>query len=156
MRLLRPLILLVVCVACAALASSSFASSTRAYSSALVQAINSARIANGVAPLQVDFRLTTAARGQSAYLASVGKLDHSGPDGSNVMTRVSRLGYRGNMVGEDLAAGMGPVATVRAWMADPAHRENLLEPRFHMVGVGVVNGTLGGGSAPFVTVDFAS
>ncbi len=156
MSLRRPLILLVACVAFAALASSALASSTRAYSSALVQAINSARVANGVPPLQVDVRLTTAARGQSAYLAAAGKLDHSGPGGTTVFTRVERLGYHGNMVGEDLAAGMGPAATVRAWMADPAHRQNLLEPRFHMVGVGVATGSLGGGSAPFVTADFAS
>jgi uncharacterized protein YkwD len=156
MSLRRPIILLVACVAFAAFASSALASSTRAYSSALVQAINSARVANGVAPLQVDARLTTAARGQSSYLASAGKLDHYGPGGTTVLTRVSRLGYHGNMVGEDLAAGMGPVATVRAWMADPAHRQNVLEPRFHMVGVGVATGSLGGGSAPFVTVDFAS
>jgi uncharacterized protein YkwD len=156
MRLFRPLILLVACMAFAVSASTAFAASSRAYTSALVQAINSARTANGVAPLQVDLRLTTAAKGQSTYLAAAGKLDHSGPDGSNVMTRIARLGYHAGMVGEDLAAGMGPAATVKAWMADPAHRENLLEPRFHMVGVGVVNGSLGGGSAPFVTVDFAS
>ena len=72
------------------------------------------------------------------------------------MTRVSRAGYHGGMVGEDLAAGMGPAATVRAWMADPAHRQNLLEPRFHVLGVAVVTGSLGGGSAPFVTADFGS
>jgi uncharacterized protein YkwD len=156
MRLFRPLILLVACMAFAVSASTAFAASSRAYTSALVQAINSARVANGVAPLQIDLRLMTAAKGQSVYLASLGKLDHIGPNGSTVMTRVSRLGYHGNMVGEDLAAGMGPAATVHAWMSDPMHRENLLEPRFHVVGVGVSTGTLGGGSAPFVTADFGS
>jgi uncharacterized protein YkwD len=156
MSLRRPLILLVAFVAFAAFASSAFAASSRAYTSALVQAINSVRVANGVAPLQVDLRLTSAAKGQSEYLASVGKLDHTGPNGASLLTRVSRLGYHGNMVGEDLAAGMGPAATVHAWMSDAGHRENLLEPRFHVVGVGVAMGSLGGGSAPFVTADFGS
>ena len=156
MRILRPFILLLACVVSVALAGEATASSKRAYSSALVQAINGARVANGIAPLQVDIHLVHAALGQSSYLASAGKLDHVGPDGSTVMTRVARAGYHGGMVGEDLAAGMGPAATVRAWMADPAHRENLLEPRFHVVGVAVVTGSLGGGSAPFVTADFGS
>jgi uncharacterized protein YkwD len=128
----------------------------RAYTNALVQAINGARAANGLPALQVDVRLATAARGQSSFLASVGRLDHAGPDGSNVMTRVMRLGYKGRMVGEDLAAGMGPGATVRAWMASPGHRANLLEPHFHMLGVGVSVGSLGGMDAPFVTADFGS
>jgi uncharacterized protein YkwD len=130
--------------------------SLRAYTSALVRAINGARAANGLPALQVDVRLQTAAVGQSTFLASVGRLDHSGPDGSNVLTRVMRLGYRGHMVGEDLAAGMGPAATVRAWMASPGHRENLLASGFHMLGVGVAVGSLGGMSAPFVTADFGS
>lgn len=156
MRPCRPFILLAACVAIAALAPGAFAASSRAYSNALVRAINGARAANGVGPLQIDDRLQTAASGQSSYLASVGKLDHAGPAGADVLTRVSRLGYHGALVGEDLAVGMGPGATVRAWMSDAAHRQNLLEPRFRVVGVGVATGSLGGASAPFVTVDFAA
>jgi uncharacterized protein YkwD len=156
MRLRRPLILLVAIVAFATFASSAFAASQRAYTSALVQAINSVRAANGVGPLQVDYRLTSAAKGQSSYLASAGKLDHYGPDGASVQLRLTRLGYHGHMVGEDLAAGMGPVETVKAWMADPPHRQNLLQPHFHVIGVGVATGSLGGMSAPFVTADFGS
>src|SRR4051812_43155624 len=108
MRFFRPFILLLACVVSVALAGEATASSSRAYTSALVQAINGARVANGVPPLRVDLRLVQAARGQSIYLAAAGKLDHIGPDGSTVMTRVSRAGYHGSMVGEDLAAGMGP------------------------------------------------
>jgi uncharacterized protein YkwD len=156
MRIYRPFILLLACVVSVALAGQASASSSHAYTSALVMAINGARAANGVPPLRVDFRLVQAARGQSTYLAGAGKLDHAGPDGSTVLTRVSRAGYHGVMVGEDLAAGMGPAATVQAWMADPAHRQNLLEPHFHVLGVAVVTGSLGGGSAPFVTADFGS
>jgi uncharacterized protein YkwD len=156
MRFLRPFILLLACVVSVAPAGEATASSSRAYTSALVQAINGVRAANGVAPLQVDVRLVHAAQGQDSYLASAGKLDHSGADGSSVQTRAGRAGYHGSMVGENLAAGMGPAATVRAWMSDAGHRANLLEPHYHLVGVAVMTGTLGGGSAPFVTADFGS
>ena len=33
---------------------------------------------------------------------------------------------------------------------------NLLEPGFHLLGVGVAMGSLGGMNAPFVTADFGS
>jgi uncharacterized protein YkwD len=163
MRLRRPLaILLFAALALAALvptASAGSAQSTqsaRAFTSALVSAINGARAANGLPPLQVDARFSNAARGQSSYLASAGKLDHMGPDGATVFTRLSRQGFHGHMVGENLAAGMGPSATVAAWLASPGHRMNLLAPEFHLLGVGVVMGTLEGMSAPFVTADFGS
>jgi uncharacterized protein YkwD len=163
MRLHRPLVILVLAVAALAAlvptASAGSAHSTQsasAFASALVSAINGARAANGLAPLQVDVRISTAARGQSAYLASAGVLDHSGPDGASVSTRLARQGFHGRMVGENLAAGMGPAATVSAWLASPGHRENLLEPQYHRLGVGVAMGSLEGMSAPFVTADFGS
>jgi uncharacterized protein YkwD len=163
MRLRRPLAILLLAVAAlvasvpaASAGSAHSTQAARAFTSALVSAINGARAANGLEPLQVDTRLMTAARGQSTYLASAGKLDHSGPDGASVSTRLVRQGFHGHMVGENLAAGMGPAATVQAWLASPGHRMNLLEPGFHVLGVGVVMGTLGGISAPFVTADFGS
>ena len=163
MRLRRPLVILVLAVAALAAlvptASAGSAHSTqsaRAFTSALVSAINGARAANGLPPLQVDARLTTAARGQSSYLASAGVLDHTGPDGASLSTRLARQGFHAHMVGENLAAGMGPAATVSAWLASPGHRMNLLEPQFHRLGVGVVMGSLQGMSAPFVTADFGS
>jgi len=155
MRLRRPLVSLLVAFAVlAALVPGASANATRAYTSALVQAINGARAANGLPPLHVDPRLATAARDQSVYLAGIGRLDHTGPDGSNVLQRLTRLGFHGHVAGEDLAAGMGPGHTVQAWMASPGHRMNLLSPQYRMLGVAVAMGSLGGMTAPFVTADF--
>jgi uncharacterized protein YkwD len=160
MSLRRPLVILLLavaaCVAVVPSASAGASKSARAYQSALVSAINGARAANGLAPLRVDARFTNAAKDQSSYLASVGVLDHSGADGSSVFVRLSQQGFHGRMVGENLAAGMGPSATVQAWLASPGHRMNLLAPQFHLLGVGVVMGSLGGTNAPFVTADFGS
>jgi uncharacterized protein YkwD len=44
--------------------------------------------------------------------------------------------------------GDRPSSVVAAWLASPAHRANLLSPRFHRVGVGDANG--------LVTADFAA
>ena len=77
MRLHRPLVTLVLAVAALAAlvptASAGSAHSTqsaRAFTSALVSAINGARADNGLPPLQVDARLATAARGQSSVCAT--------------------------------------------------------------------------------------
>jgi uncharacterized protein YkwD len=157
MRILRPFILLLVCAATAVVAPGVNASSAVAYSNALLQAINAQRDQAGVPELHLDLHLTKAARGQSIYLASLGALDHTGAGGTSVMTRVTSAGYHGNMVGENLAAGMGPAATVHAWMSDAGHRANLLAAGFHKVGVGIATGSLEGGDAvPFVTADFGS
>jgi uncharacterized protein YkwD len=158
MSLRRPLVILLLavaaCVAVVPSASAGASRSARAYQTALVSAINGARAANGLAPLRVDARLTTAAKGQSSYLASAGMLDHMGPTGASVFVRLTQQGFHGHVVGENLAAGMGPAATVQAWLASPGHRMNLLAPQFHLLGVGVVMGSLDGTSAPFVTADF--
>src|ERR1700710_2249289 len=108
----RPLVILLLAVAaCAAVVPSASAGATtsaREYQTAPVSALSGPRAANGVAALRVDSRLTVAAKGQSAYLAGAGKLDHTGPDGSSVLARLSEQGFHGHMVGENLAAGMGP------------------------------------------------
>ena len=50
----------------------------------------------------------------------------------------SRVGYE---VGENIAWGTLSLATPRAivaaWMASPAHRANILDPRYRETGIGV-------------------
>jgi uncharacterized protein YkwD len=49
------------------------------------------------------------------------------------------------IVGENLAWGTGtyatPRAVVKAWMRSPAHRRNIMERRFRVIGIGVMRGT---------------
>jgi uncharacterized protein YkwD len=69
----------------------------------LLVAINSARAAAGVPPLRATPALTNAATWQSQVLAQAGILDHTSPDGSTLIDRLTRVRWHGTAAGEDLA-----------------------------------------------------
>lgn len=123
--------------------------------SALVAEMNRARAAHGLRPLRVDPKLVSAADAYARTLLSRNVFTHGTLGG-----RLASFGVVGPLVGENLAWGVGARATavgiVRAWLASPGHRRNLLRPGFRRVGVGAVTGTyLGVAGATLVTADFA-
>jgi uncharacterized protein YkwD len=124
-------------------------------SSALLVAINEARAANGVRPLRVDPRLTRAARSHSADMVRRQYFAHG-----SFALRLRQFDVRGRMVGENIAWGVGSLATARSivaqWLASPPHRANLLGTSFRRIGLGAAVGPFAGhGRARVVTADFA-
>jgi uncharacterized protein YkwD len=122
----------------------------------LLQAINAARAARGVPPLQVGDRLQRAARAHSRAMARSGGFTHG-----NWYQRLRRFGVRGRTLGETIAWGVGTdgtaAAIVRMWLASPPHRATMLARGFRSVGVGVALGTMGGfPGATVATADFSS
>jgi uncharacterized protein YkwD len=73
---------------------------------------------------------------------------HEGRDRSTFGDRIRATGYVGArrdwMLGENLAWGTGSLATpreiVRAWMASPGHRANILEASYREIGIGIAGG----------------
>jgi uncharacterized protein YkwD len=124
--------------------------------SSLLTAINSARAAAGVAPLRATVTLTHAASWQSQALARAGILDHTSPDGSTLIDRLTRVRWQGTAAGEDLAVAAAPSEAVAMWLQSPGHRENLLRPSFRTVGLGLARGTWNGRAALYVTADFGT
>jgi uncharacterized protein YkwD len=121
----------------------------------LLGAINAARAAAGVGPLTATAPLTSAATWQSQVLAQAGYLDHTSPDGSTLVDRLTRVRWHGMSAGEDLAVASVPTDAVGMWLGSPGHRENLLRSSFHTIGLGVARGMWNGRSALYVTADFA-
>jgi uncharacterized protein YkwD len=122
----------------------------------LLTAINSARAAAGVPPLRASVPLNSAAAWQSQVLANAGYIDHTSPDGSTLIDRLTRARWHGTMAGEDLAVAPTASDAVAMWMQSPGHRENLLRPSFHTVGLGLARGVWSGRAALYVTADFGS
>jgi uncharacterized protein YkwD len=122
----------------------------------LLTAINSARAAAGVPPLRASVSLSSAAGWQSQVLAQAGYIDHTSPDGSTLLDRLTRARWHGTTAGEDLAVAPTPSDAVAMWMQSPGHRENLLRPSFHTVGLGLARGVWSGREAVYVTADFGS
>ena len=87
-------------------------------------------------PVRFSDALTRAAVIHAADMAQRASLDHTGSDGSNPGVRLTRVGYRWQLSGENLALGFDDVETVvRGWLDSPAHCENIMEPRFDEMGL---------------------
>jgi uncharacterized protein YkwD len=121
----------------------------------LLKDLNRVRAAHGLAPLRYDPHLQRAARAHSRDMLISQLFQHGA-----FVERMVRFDVRGTMTGENLAWGNGPFgsasAIVRAWLASPEHRANLLRPRFTRIGIGdLVGPFLGYDGAHVVTADFA-
>ena len=110
--------------------------------------LNGERTDRGLAPLRPNAKLTGVATAYAQDLVTGSYFSHTGRDGSSAFDRIERSGYiprfAGWVVGENLAWGTGELATpgaiMTAWMNSPGHRENILNPEFREIGIGVVAG----------------
>lgn len=100
---------------------------------------NRKRRAHGCPSLKSSLALRRAARAHTVTMAEHDEMSHQLPGEPVFTTRITRAGYRHwSMVAENVARGFaGPAAVVRAWMASPGHRANILNCRLRHLGVGV-------------------
>lgn len=97
----------------------------------LVDAMNAERAQYGLRPLEVDPALMRVAQDWAEAMAARGSLGHE-----NFMGRI-KAATPFSAAGEDVDEGQVSVAGVmRAWMASPPHRANILGANFNRCGVG--------------------
>ena len=117
----------------------------------LVDLINESRQQNGQAPLTVDPRLTEAARKHSQLMAAKQTLSHRFPEEPTIPNRFAAENFPSDRQGENVALDQDAAEAHRGLMHSPPHRENILDPQYNVVGVGVIRS----GRDIFVTEDFA-
>ncbi len=110
---------------------------------ALLAAMNAARTASGLQPLNWSPALAEVALVRARDLLANGYFDHYGPDGRSAFSELAARGIRYGLAGENLARNnYAEARTVEAafqgLMASPGHRANILEPQFTSVGVAAV------------------
>ncbi len=93
-------------------------------------------VRGGRAPLVQDAALMDAAASYARTLAELGRLSHTGPDGSDALTRSLRAGGTCAHVAEIIGAGPALADIQRAWMESPSHREAILKDSWTDVGWG--------------------
>jgi uncharacterized protein YkwD len=127
--------------------------------------LNNERVTHGLRPLTEAAGLTHPSAAYSARMVAENFFAHVAPDGSTLTDRLEADGYIAPdgdwTVGENIAWGQGDISTARAitvaWMNSPAHRENILEPEYTEVGIGIVPGTPGDTSwGATYTTDFGA
>jgi uncharacterized protein YkwD len=130
-------------------------STSSSYQNEVANLINSARAQAGLAPLNVNAQLATAALGHSIDMACHGLISHTGSDGSSPYDRIVAAGYYPSLSSEIIYGSGYPQTAFDWWMSDQIHRDEILNPNVTELGVGYayVQGTSAGG---YYTVDFAS
>ncbi len=113
----------------------------------VIELTNRARRAKGLPPLIKDDELTNVARAYSDDMLVRRFFDHTTPDGVTFDARISdHYPHRVRYMGENIwyASGYNPGNAQRLakeivddWMSSPGHRDNLLDPDFTHLGVGV-------------------
>jgi uncharacterized protein YkwD len=116
----------------------------RAFTHAVLCLHNVQRRAHGLAPLHQSRKLRRAARRHAKDMARRHYFGHVTIGGRSVAGRVRRTGYgrrAGFAAGENIFYALrppfpSPAGVLAAWMANPPHRQQLLNPAWHELGIG--------------------
>ncbi len=118
----------------------------RAAERGFVRAHNEERAARGLRRLRLDPELSKAARVHTREMTRADLLHHTDP--SALRRRVTNW----VLLGENVGVGATVASLHDAFMASPAHKENIMLPRFKFIGVG----TASSDNRLWVTVIFES
>lgn len=117
----------------------------------IVYLTNKQRALHGCKAVHADARLTAAARAHSSYMGRTGSFSHTGSGGSTFGYRI-RAAHYPRPLAENIAFGYrSGLDVMKAWLASPGHRANLLNCKATTVGVGAVYASNG---TPYFTQDF--
>ena len=128
--------------------------STIALRAAIVCLVNQQRVNRGLPGLVENPLLDTSAQLWTNTMVATHVFSH----GTNFTQRLASVGYDWSNAGENIATGYGtPTDVISAWMASPEHCQNVLNPNYADIGVGVnpslVDPSVGSGGATW-TQDF--
>jgi uncharacterized protein YkwD len=92
-------------------------------------------------PLALSGALAGVALGHATDMAVHDYFEHQDLSGQSPADRVRAAGYHEQLVGENIAYGPQSVEeVVRGWLASPGHCENIMDPRFAQMGIGLAPG----------------
>ncbi len=105
----------------------------------ILRLVNQQRQAHGAPPVVHSATLEDQATEFACEMIFYGFFGHVNPvTGATLPDRAAVYGYTYWLIGENLAAGQEtPEEAVIAWMDSPCHRQNILNPAFTELGVGI-------------------
>lgn len=147
---LRAMLILGVLSAALLASAQSVGSWDSAAEQQILRLVNQERTQRGLRPLQMEPRLITIARRHSERMAREDTLTHRFPGEPDLTARLAPAGLHFDVSGENVAVNMSAVEAHHGLMGSPPHRENILSPRYNVIGIGVVRV----GPHVWVTQDF--
>ncbi|MBP2072953.1 CAP domain-containing protein [Thermoanaerobacterium butyriciformans] len=111
----------------------------------LVDLINKERTSRGLSPLTIDENLSKVARIKAEDMKSNNYFSHTSPTYGSPFDMMKQFGISYNSAAENIAENSDVVSAHYALMNSSGHRDNILNPYFNKVGVGVVSNNNGNG-----------
>jgi hypothetical protein len=90
-----------------------------------------------------DDSLASAARQHAERMAQRNMLSHQLPGEPDLRMRTAGAGARYSVIAENVAVGPDPAVIHSEWMHSPGHRANILSSQLSVVGIAVVQGSVG-------------
>jgi len=105
------------------------------------QGINQIRQKNRLSQFRQNDKLAAVARNYSRRMAEQRFFAHTSPQGDTMVERVRSAGIFYFMLGENLFTSTNipqpAQAAITGWMNSPGHRDNILNPVYREMGIGV-------------------
>lgn len=106
--------------------------------------LNDARKSAGLEPLKVNLKLSKLAADYASDMNKRKFFAHVDPDGKDPFDRMAAIGIALPNEGENIALGPDVETAHKLLMDSPLHRENILQPKFTEIGIGVRPDSRGG------------
>jgi len=125
--------------------------------SRVIELTNNERLNAGLTIVKQNQELSQAAQAKAADMFAHNYWAHLSPTGTEPWSFITSSGYKYQHAGENLARDFGnPSDIVKAWMASPTHRQNLLDSRYKDIGIAVMDGYLNGVETTLVVQIFGT
>ena len=112
------------------------------YAQQVVTLVNKERAKEGLAPLTIDDKITTAANVRAKEIQT--SFSHTRPNGTSFSTAMKEAGVTYRSAGENIAWGQKtPEEVVNAWMNSSGHRANIMNANYTRIGVGHLQNSAG-------------
>ena len=109
-----------------------------------VNLLNQARQNEGLEPLKVNLQLAKLAADYALDMRNRKFFAHVDPDGKDPFERMAAVGIDFPNAGENIALSPDVETAHRMLLESPLHRENILNPKFTEIGIGVRPDARGG------------
>jgi len=123
----------------------------------VIEQTNLMRLKSGLPALKYNPLLTQSATAKANDMFQNDYWAHNSPSGKNPWSFFKESGYQYSVAGENLAKDFYDTdSMMKAWMKSPTHRDNIIHTKYKEIGVGVVNGILGGVKTTLVVQHFGT
>lgn len=126
-------------------------------SKSILELTNDQRTSYGLNSLTYDSTLQNAALAKAKNMLENKYFEHNAKDGRTPWDFILANGYDYQYAGENLAMDFStPEGAVSAWMESPSHRENILNPKYQDIAIGVVKGEFDGRQTSIIVQMFGT